>query len=66
MSAHIDDLLAGFTDTQLQEAIRSNRAILQTRCMPTARKALAREILTALHAEAGKRAAQTFVQRHYH
>lgn len=66
MSAYVDDLLAGFTDIQLSEAIRTNRAILQTRKMPAARKALAREILTALHAECGKRAAHTFTQRHYH
>ena len=62
----ITDLLAGFTDKQLQDAINANRAILATKRTPADRRALAREVLTACHAEAGRRVAKIFNQRSLH
>lgn len=62
----ISELLAGFTDAQLSDAIAANRAILNTLKMPAACKSLARALLPALHAEAGRRCAKIFNLRRLH
>ena len=63
---NITELLAGFTDKQLQDAININRAIVQAKRVSVDRRALAREVLTACHAEAGRRVAKIFNQRSLH
>lgn len=60
----VSELLASLTDIQLSEGIRANRALLESK--DRLRRALAREILTALHAEAGRRVAAEYKTRHYH
>ncbi len=62
----VAELLESMSDAQLQAGIKANRAILASRSMPSTRKALAREVLTALQTEAGRRCAHEFTKRHYH
>jgi hypothetical protein len=52
--------LSSLTDAHIQKYIIAQRRILSSKRMPKERRALANELLTALHREAGQRVAKTF------